>query len=93
MIVSFRCKHTEMLWRSGKSKRLPPPILKVALRKLWLLDNATDLQDLKAPPSNRLESLCGDRKDQYSIRINNQWRICFVWENQMAHEVEIVDYH
>ncbi len=93
MIISFRCKRTEMLWISGKSKRFPPDILKVALRKLWLLDNAADLQDLVAPPSNRLESLYGDRKSQYSIRINNQWRICFVWENKMAHEVEIVDYH
>ena len=93
MIVSFKCKHTKELWLNGKAKKFPPEIHKTALRKLQQLDNAELLKDLQAPPNNRLEPLKNDRLGQHSIRINNQWRICFIWENRQAKEVEIVDYH
>lgn len=93
MIVSFKCKQTEELWVTGKCKRFPPEALKAALRKLLMVHSATELKDLRIPPSNHLENLLGDRKEQYSIRINQKWRLCFVWKNKKAHEVEIVDYH
>jgi proteic killer suppression protein len=93
MIYNFKCKQTEELWMTGKNKKFPPDLLKNALRKLWMLDNADDLIDLRVPPSNRLEQLYGDRKQQYSIRVNLQWRICFIWKNKMAYDVEMVDYH
>jgi len=93
MIVNFKCRHTEELWLQGKNKKLPTSIHRVALRKLWQIDNAEVLRDLEAPPNNRLEALKRDRLGQYSIRINNQWRICFKWENMQANDVEIVDYH
>lgn len=93
MIKSFICNHTEELWLTGKSKRLPSTILKTALRKLFMIDSAHEVEDLRIPPNNRLESLKGDRKDQWSIRINNQWRICFTWQGHDAYELEIVDYH
>lgn len=93
MIAHFKCKYTEELWINGKTKKLPSEIQKTALRKLWQLDNAELLKDLQAPPNNRLEPLKNDRLGQYSIRINNQWRICFVWENKQVKEIEIVDYH
>jgi len=75
------------------SRKLPGNIQSVALRKLRMLNRSVTLHDLKVPPANRLEKLTGDRAGQYSIRINDQWRICFVWQEGNAHEVEIVDYH
>ncbi|CAA7622894.1 type II toxin-antitoxin system RelE/ParE family toxin [Magnetospirillum sp. SS-4] len=92
MIVSFRDKETERLFRTGASKRFAA-IANAALRKLDMLDAATELQDLSSPPGNRLETLEGDRKGQHSIRINDQWRLCFVWRDGAAHRVEIADYH
>jgi proteic killer suppression protein len=93
MIVSFRDPETASVWAGRRSRRLPPDIQAVALRKLRLLNNAKVLNDLRVPPGNRLEALKGGRKGQHSIRINEQWRICFVWSQGHAHEVEIVDYH
>jgi len=93
MIQSFKCKETEKIWNGQYSRKLPGNIQNRALRKLRLLDASQSLEDLKNPPGNRLESLSGDRSGQMSIRINNQWRICFVWLDEGAHEVEIVDYH
>lgn len=92
MIKHFRCKETEQVWEGRFSKRLPQDIQQVARRKLRMLNNAISIDDLRIPPANRLEALRGDRDGQYSIRINNQWRICFVW-NDGAEHVEIVDYH
>jgi proteic killer suppression protein len=86
-------KHTEALWLAGKSKRLPPTILKTALRELFMIDSVYEVEDLRIPSNNRLESLKGDRKDQWSIRINNQGRISFTWQGYDAYELEIVDYH
>lgn len=91
-IVSFKCPDTEALFTSGKSKRFAA-IQAVAERKLAQLEAAASLDFLRAPPGNRLESLMGDRKGQHSIRINAQWRICFVWTLQGPKNVEIVDYH
>ena len=93
MIRSFKCKDTEKIWNQIYSKRFPIAIQKIALRKLFMIQRAKDLNDLRIPPANRLEKLKGDRKDQYSIRINDQYRICFIWDNSDAFEVEIVDYH
>ena len=93
MILSFRSKETEAVWRGNFVKGLPTDIQPVARRKLRMLNSATKLDDLRIPPANRLESLKGDRKGQYSIRINDQWRICFTWSNGHASDVEIVDYH
>lgn len=93
MIAHFKCKYTQELWIKGVTKKLPSEIQKTALRKLWQLDNAELLKDLQAPPNNRLEPLKNDRLGQHSIRINNQWRICFIWEDKQVKEVEIVDYH
>jgi len=92
MIVDFKCSDTQTLFSIGKTKRWTA-IKNVAERKLLLLDNAVTLEDLKAPPGNRLEALRGDRKGQHSIRINAQWRLCFVWTEQGARGVKIVDYH
>jgi proteic killer suppression protein len=92
MITSFHDKDTEELYRDGKSKQFSA-IVKVALRKLDMIDAATDLFDLRSPPGNRLEALKDDRAGQHSIRINDQWRICFIWRDGAAHRVEIVDYH
>ena len=92
MIVDFRCSETETLFTTGKTKRWSA-IKNVAERKLLLLDSAVLLEDLRSPPGNRLEALRGDREGQHSIRINNQWRLCFVWTEQGATDVEIVDYH
>ena len=91
MIRSFANKRTAEIWRSGKTKGAPPAA--VTRRKLAMLDGAVQLDDLKTPPGNRLEKLRGDREGQYSIRINDQYRICFVWRGHDAHEVEIADYH
>ena len=93
MIKSICCKETARVWRGGCSQRLPQDIQQVARRKLRMLNNARSLEDLRIPPANRLEALKGDRAGQYSIRINDQWRICFVWQQSDALDVEIVDYH
>ena len=93
MIRSFGNSLAEAAWRRQAAKRVPVDILKVANRKLLQLHNARSLDDLKAPPGNRLEALRGDREGQHSIRINDQWRICFRWQDGDAHDVEIVDYH
>ncbi len=93
MIKSFRDKHTEQLYLTGKSKRLPPDVLGRAIRRLEYLDLASTLDDLKVPPSNRLHALKDDRTGQHSISINDQWRICFRWDNGNTCDVEITDYH
>ena len=93
MIKSFRGSETERVWRGEFSRRLPHDIQAVALRKLRMLNNARRLADLAVPPKNRLEALVGDRKGQHSIRINDQWRICFRWSEGGPTDVEIVDYH
>ena len=93
MIKSFANLATEEFWRTGKSRRVPANILNVAKRKLSMLDAAAHLIDLREPPGNRLETLRGDRKGQHSIRINERYRVCFVWKQGDAYEVEIVDYH
>ena len=93
MIRSFADKNTERLFHREKVKRFAGKLQRAALRKLALLDAAESLQDLRVPPGNRLEKLVGDREGQYSIRINDQWRICFHWSEGDALEVEIADYH
>lgn len=93
MIKTFRDKETERIYCGNRSLKLDQSIQRIAYRKLKMLNNAFDLIDLLAPPSNRLEKLKGDRNGFYSIRINDQYRICFRWENQDAFDVEIVDYH
>ncbi len=93
MIRSFKSKEAEKIFNRERSQRLPSDIQQVALRKLRMLNRAVTLQDLRVPPANRLEKLSGDRAGQYSIRINDQWRICFNWEAGDAQNVEIVDYH
>ncbi len=93
MIRSFKSKETEKVFNRERSQKLPSDIQQVALRKLRMLNRAVTLQDLRAPPANRLEKLSGDRAGQYSIRINDQWRICFDWDAGDAQNVEIVDYH
>ena len=93
MIKSFVCKETEKIWAGEVSRRLPRDIQEIARRKLRMLNNARVLEDLRVPPANRLEALKGKRSGQYSIRINDQWRICFVWGDGHADEIEIVDYH
>ena len=93
MIRSFRCKETEGLFGRRLSRRLPGDVQRVAQRKLAILDAADVLEDLRIPPANRLEKLHGKREGQYSIRINDQWRLCFVWREGNAYDVEIADYH
>jgi toxin HigB-1 len=93
LIVNFKDRETEILWETGKSRRLPASIRNVAGKKLAILDAAVELLELLAPPGNRLEKLTGSRAGQYSIRVNDQYRVCFVWKNGNAHDVEIVDYH
>ena len=93
MIQGFKCKETELIWQGDTSRKLPRSIQQVARRKLRMLNNAKVLSDLRIPPNNRLKPLIGKRKGQYSIRINDQWRICFVWLNGIADKVEIIDYH
>ena len=93
MIRSFACRETERLFNDETSRRLPRQIQRVARRKLLLLHQARRLDDLRVPPGNRLEALKGDRVGRQSIRINDQWRICFRWHGEDAHAVEIVDYH
>lgn len=93
MIISFGNKETEKIWNGEVSKKLPREIQEIARRKLRMLNNSVDVLDLRIPPSNHLEKLKGNLKNFYSIRVNNQWRIIFKWENSNAFEVEIVDYH
>lgn len=93
MIRDFKDKETQKLFERMRSRKLPSDIQQVALRKLRMLNRAETLQDLRVPPANRLERLVGDREGQYSIRINDQWRICFLWQDGDALDVEIVDYH
>ena len=93
MIKSFRDAETEKIFNRRFSRRLPGDIQSVGLRKLRMLANAVDLADLRSPPANRLEKLSGDRQGQHSVRINDQWRICFVWREGDAYDVEICDYH
>ncbi|MCM2359198.1 MAG: type II toxin-antitoxin system RelE/ParE family toxin [Geobacteraceae bacterium] len=93
MITSFANKETEKLFTTGKSKKLPTEIIARSIMRLTQLDNAREVKDLLMPPSNRLEALSGDREGQWSIRINDQWRICFIFANGEATDVEITDYH
>ncbi len=93
MIQTFASKDTEALFNRNAPPKIPSTILRVALRKLVIIHAAVDLGDLKVPPGNRLEKLTGDRSGQHSIRINDQWRVCFLWKAGNAYEVEIVDYH
>ena len=93
MIRSFRSKAAEEIWRGNASRGLSMEIQRTARRKLRMLNNARTLQDLRVPPVNRLEALKGDRRGQHSIRINDRYRLCFVWRTGDAHDVEIVDYH
>ena len=93
MIKSFRCRETERLFNREFVRKIPHNLLAAALRKLLILDAAENLEDLRSPPGNRLEPLKRDRSGQYSIRINDQFRICFVWHDNNAYNVEIVDYH
>ena len=93
MIENFANPETERLFLTGKSRRLPPDILRRAVMRLTQLDAAVDVEDLRQPPSNRLEALLGQLQGQWSIRINDRWRVCFRFERGNAQEVEIVDYH
>jgi proteic killer suppression protein len=93
MIVSFGSKDTEKIWNGILIKKPSREIQEIGRRKLRMLNNSIDINDLRIPPSNRLEKLSGNLKDFYSIRINNQWRIIFIWENGNANNVEIIDYH
>jgi proteic killer suppression protein len=93
MIISFKCKETEKIWNLEPSRKFPADIQDRAVRKLSMLHVAQKPEDLREPRSNNLEALKGDRRGQFSIRINKQWRICFLWENGDAHDVEIMDYH
>jgi toxin HigB-1 len=93
MIKSFADREAQRLFTTGKSRRLPPDLVRRALRRLEYVDLASDLNDLTVPPSNRLHALQGDREGQYSISISDQWRVCFRFVNDDAHDVEITDYH
>jgi toxin HigB-1 len=93
VIRTFKDKETQKVFERQRSRKLPSDIQQVALRKLRMLNRAETLQDLRVPPANRLERLVGDREGQHSIRINDQWRICFEWQKGDALDVEIVDYH
>jgi len=93
MIKSFADKETQSIWEGRRSRKLPPDIQQRALQRLAMLDAAIDIEDLRMPPSNRLHALDRDRAGQHSISINDQWRICFVWRDGGADDVEIVDYH
>ena len=93
MIRSFRSKDTEGLWNRRRIKRLGPELSRLAYNKLVLINAAESINDLRVPPGNSLEKLGGDRAGQYSVRVNNQWRICFTWSTNGASNVELVDYH
>lgn len=93
MIKSFRSEEAEKLFHRERSRRLPSEIQRTTMRKLWMIDAAVNLADLRIPPANHLEALRGNRNGQCSIRINRQWRICFRWKDGDAFDVDIVDYH
>lgn len=93
MIISVKGRFAEDIAKGKTPKGFPPDLVRSAQRKLVMIDSAFELRDLLSPPGNRLERLKGDRKGQHSIRINEQWRICFVWKDDGAHDVEIADYH
>jgi proteic killer suppression protein len=93
MIKSFSDNEADLIFHRQHSRKLPPEIQRLALRKLRMIHRATSITDLRVPPANHLEKLSGNRKGQWSIRINNQWRICFDWIDNNAYSVEIVDYH
>ena len=93
MIKTIKDAETQKIYQRIRSRKLPPAIQQVALRKLRMINNAINVNDLRVPPANRLEKLSGDREGQYSIRINDQWRICFEWKSGDAFNVEITDYH
>jgi proteic killer suppression protein len=93
MIQSFKCRETEKLFNRNPTRKLPDDVQRSAFRKLRMLHRSSSIMDLRVPPGNRLEVLKGDRQGQHSIRINDQWRICFVWRRGDAFDVEIVDYH
>lgn len=93
MIRSFRCKETEKIFNRRYSRKLPHEIQDAAFRKLRMMHRSISLEDLRIPPANRLEALRGDRKGSWSIRVNDQYRVCFVWKDGHAFDVEIVDYH
>ncbi|MCS5478788.1 type II toxin-antitoxin system RelE/ParE family toxin [Corynebacterium sp. YIM 101645] len=93
MIRSFSIKDTQRIWQEQRVRRVDPQVQRAALRKLEMLHAAVRLDDLRIPPGNRLERLRGDREGQHSIRVNDQWRICFVWHEGGAENVELVDYH
>jgi len=93
VIANFACRKTERLWQRRRDHGLPPQIERAALRKLTQLDRSRELRDLSLSPGNRLEALKGNRAGQHSIRVNDQWRLCFRWHGEDAQDVEIVDYH
>lgn len=93
VIRTFKDDETRKIYQRQRSRKLPPEIQQVALRKLRMLNNAITTLDLRVPPANRLEKLSGEREGQWSIRINDQWRVCFKWQGSDAYDVEIVDYH
>ncbi len=93
MIISFSSKDTEKIWNGDRVRKIPVEIQRIGRRKLRMLNNSQNLLDLKIPPSNRLEKLIGKLKEYYSIRINDQWRIIFIWNNNNSHQVTILDYH
>jgi toxin HigB-1 len=93
VIIFFKDSETEKIFNLTRSRKLPSDIQQIALRKLRMINNARTINDLRVPPANRLEKLVGSRAGQYSIRINDQWRICFEWQADNAYNVEIVDYH
>ncbi len=93
MIKSFKSKEAEKIFNREDSLKLPVQIQRVAMRKLWMIDAAHDINDLRIPPANHLEKLKGNRRGLYSIRINEKWRVCFKWVDGSAFDVEIVDYH
>ncbi|MBS1822863.1 MAG: type II toxin-antitoxin system RelE/ParE family toxin [Acidobacteria bacterium] len=93
MILSFNDSDTDLLWKTGKSRRIPASIRRTAWKKLAILNAAVELANLRVPPGNHLEALARERKGQHSIRVNDQYRVCFRWEAGNAYDVEIVDYH
>ena len=93
MIKTFKDDETKKIYQRQRSRKLPDDIQQVALRKLRMINNAISINDLRVPPANRLEKLSGNRAGQWSIRINDQWRVCFRWEGSDAYDVEITDYH
>ncbi|MFY0689197.1 MAG: type II toxin-antitoxin system RelE/ParE family toxin [Cyclobacteriaceae bacterium] len=93
MIESFGCKYTEKVWKAERTKKWSDEVVNRALRKMFMLNAATDIKDLMIPPSNKLHKLRGNFKDYWSVSINVQWRLIFKWEGNNAHEVQVIDYH